>query len=197
MAFYAPAVIALLLQHLAVSFGALSIVPEKRMGRMELFKAAPLTAFELLLGKFLSYLVFCGLIGAVLTAAVVYLLDVPMLGQWQDYGLVLIALISASTGVGFIVSLLAKEISQAVQFTMILLLASVFFTGFFQDLDLFWEPIRALGMALPATYGIRLLQNVMLRGQLFPGTWLYVLSGMAIGLVVVGWLLLRGRMVPD
>ena len=39
--FYAPAVLALLLQHLAVTFGALSLVREKILGADEIFRVAP------------------------------------------------------------------------------------------------------------------------------------------------------------
>ena len=49
--FFAPAVLALLLQHLAVTFAALSIVRERNVGTMELFRASPLSAAEALIGK--------------------------------------------------------------------------------------------------------------------------------------------------
>jgi len=42
--FFAPAVLALLLQHLAVTFAALSIVRERYVGTMELFRVSPLSA---------------------------------------------------------------------------------------------------------------------------------------------------------
>jgi ABC-2 type transport system permease protein len=44
--FFAPAVIVLLLQHFSITFASLSIVRETRSGIMELFKVAPITAFE-------------------------------------------------------------------------------------------------------------------------------------------------------
>src|SRR5687767_4892917 len=56
--FFAPAVIVLLLQHLSITFASLSIVRERRSGIIELFRVAPISAFETLIGKFLSYLLF-------------------------------------------------------------------------------------------------------------------------------------------
>jgi ABC-2 type transport system permease protein len=53
--FFAPAVIVLLLQHLAITFGALSIVRERLLGSMELFRVSPLAPIETLTGKYLSY----------------------------------------------------------------------------------------------------------------------------------------------
>ncbi|MBP7689637.1 MAG: ABC transporter permease, partial [Thermoflexales bacterium] len=66
--FFAPAVLALLLQHLAVTFAALSIVRERNVGTMELFRVSPLSAAEALFGKYISYLLFGGVIATILSA---------------------------------------------------------------------------------------------------------------------------------
>ncbi len=164
--FFVPAVIALLLQHIAVTLAGLSIVRERQDGPLELFRASPVSAFQMLLGKFLGYLILTGLVGAVLTVLVVFLLGVPMLGDWLNYALVLFALLCASLSLGFFLSLVARTDSQAIQYAMLLLLASIFFSGFFLALYRLWGPVRAVSWALPVTYGINLLQSVMLRGQM-------------------------------
>ncbi len=71
-----------------------------------------------------------------------------MLGTWQNYALVCIALIFTSLGLGFVISLLAETESQAVQLAMIALLLSVFFSGFILDLRYFWEPVRVISYAI-------------------------------------------------
>lgn len=80
--FYAPAVLALLLQHLAITFAAMSIVRERQLGTTELFRVSPLAAGETLIGKYLSYLIFGGLLAGLLSLLLVYGLHTPMLGQW-------------------------------------------------------------------------------------------------------------------
>ncbi|HUP14609.1 MAG TPA: hypothetical protein VM848_00925 [Acidimicrobiia bacterium] len=55
--YYMPGVVALLLQHLALTFAALSLVRERTLGSAELFRVSPLTAGEALTGKYLAYLV--------------------------------------------------------------------------------------------------------------------------------------------
>jgi ABC-2 type transport system permease protein len=77
---------------------------------------------------------------------------------------------------------------------MMLLIASVFFTGFFMDLDRFSAPIKTIARFLPATYGIRLLQNIALRGELSPANWLSSLAVYAVVAFAVAWLLLRRAM---
>jgi ABC-2 type transport system permease protein len=140
--FFAPAVIALLLQHLALTFAALSIVQESQSGTMELFRVSPISALETLLGKYLSYLLFSAILAAILTILVVYGLGVPLLGDWLLYSFTTLALLFTSLGLGFIISLVAKTDTEAVQYSMIVLLASVFFSGAFINLQALWAPIR-------------------------------------------------------
>jgi len=192
--FFAPAVIVLLLQHLSVTFASLSIVRERHSGIMELFRVAPLTALETMLGKFLSYMVFEIILAAIITGLAVWVLKIPMLGHWQAYTAALIILIFTSLALGFMISLISQTDTQAVQYSMLVLLASIFFSGFFLDLRLMWEPIRVVAWSIPATYGIRMLHDIMLRGELSPAFIFLEISAIGIGLFLIDWLLLRRQM---
>lgn len=185
--FFVPAVIALLLQHIAVTLAGLSIVRERQDGPIELFRASPVSAFQTLLGKFLGYLLLTAFIGAILTLLVVFALGVPMLGNWWHYAVVVFALLCASLSLGFFLSLMARTDSQAIQYAMILLLASIFFSGFFLALYRLWEPVRVVSWALPVTYGINLLQSVMLRGQMPSIILLGALFLFALVFFVLDW----------
>jgi len=185
--FFVPAVIALLLQHIAVTLAGLSIVRERQDGPLELFRASPVLAFQVLAGKFIGYVILTAIIGAILTALVVFGLGVPMLGSWGYYALVVLALLCASLSLGFFLSLLARTDSQAIQYAMLLLLASIFFSGFFLALYRLWEPVRAVSWALPVTYGINLLQSVMLRGQMPSMILLGALFLFALVFFLIDW----------
>ena len=54
---------------------------------------------------------------------------------------------------------------QTVQLSLLILLASVFFSGFVLPLEEFNAPVQALAFLLPVTHAIRLMQDVMLRGS--------------------------------
>ncbi len=177
-----PAIIVLLMQHLSITFAALSIVRERRSGIMELFSVSPLTAFETLLGKYFSYIFFGAILTTLLTVLVMVVLGEPMLGEWTNYALALIILLFTSLGMGFLISLISETEIQAVQYAMLVLLASIFFSGFFLDLRFMWEPMKIFAWSLPATSGIRMLQDVMLRGNPLP--WLIFSGITAIGLVL-------------
>jgi ABC-2 type transport system permease protein len=189
--YFAPAVLALLLQHLAVTFAALSIVRERSVGTVELFRVSPLSAGEALWGKYISYLVFGAFIAALLSILLVFVLNMPMIGYWPYFALVLAAILFTSLGIGFVISLLSQTDSQAVQYSMIVLLASVFFSGFLMELEMLIPAVRVVSWALPTTYGIIMLRDIALRG--FPIDPLLIGGLTAIGIVLffIAWLLLR------
>jgi ABC-2 type transport system permease protein len=186
--YYAPAVLALLLQHLAVTFGALSMVGERRTGTVELFRVSPASPGEVLIGKYGSCLLFGGFVAAILTLLLRFVLGVPMVGSWVNFAGVVLLVLFASLSIGFVISLAAQSESQAVQFGMLVLLASVLFSGFFTALYLFAPPVRAIAYLLPVTYGIQLLQSVMLRGAVPNITLLAGLLLIGLVLFIVAWL---------
>ncbi len=192
--FFTPSVIALLLQHLSVTFAALSIVRERRSGIMELFRVSPISAFETLVGKYMSYLLFEGLLAAIITLLVVFILGVPMLGSWIQYAGAVAILLFTSLGFGFLISLLSDTDTQAVQFSMLFLLASIFFSGFFMDLRLMWKPVTFLAWSLPATYGVRMFQDIMLRGYSIPLLIFEGIAAIGVLLFFINWSLLHRKM---
>jgi ABC-2 type transport system permease protein len=193
--FYVPAVLALLLQHIAISLAGLSIVSERFAGTMELMRAAPVNAFEVLVGKYLGFLIFLGILASLLSALIHWILGVPFLGSLGFYALAMFLVVLVSLGIGFLISSFARSDSQAIQFSMILMLASIFFSGFFLQLYQLRWPAQIISWLMPSTYGIQMLQDIMLRGTQ-PESWLFwVLGGLALTLFSVNWLRLRRLMV--
>ncbi len=190
-AFFAPAVLALLLQHMTLTFAALSIVRERTLGTMELFRVSPLSAAEALLGKYISYMIFSGIIALVLVMLLVYILKMPMLGDWLAFAGVVAAVLFTSLGIGFVISLISKTDSQAVQYSMIILLSSVFFSGLLLTLDMLTAPVRVISWLLPATYGTTLLRDIALRGAAPNMLYLGGLVAIGLALFILAWLMLR------
>jgi ABC-2 type transport system permease protein len=107
-------------------------------------------------------------------------------------GIVLL-LTFASLGVGLLISLIADSERQAVQLSMLVLLASVVFSGFVLPVEEFIQPVRYLAYILPVTHGIDTLQESMLRGGIGD---LWMLGALAlIGVVLYVGSLLRLRRV--
>lgn len=162
--YYAPAALALLLQHFAVTLAALSMVRARILGMVEFWRIAPIRASEIIAGNYLSYGILSMVAWAALTVAVVYVLGVPVLGSLAQLVGAAALLILASLGIGFVISLLASNEQQAAQLAMLVLLGSVFLSGFVRPLESVDYPVRYVSYLLPATFGIQLFQDIMLRG---------------------------------
>lgn len=191
--FFAPVMLALLVQHTAVSLGALALVRERLANTFELYAIAPISPLQLLLGKYLAFVAFTLAIGGTMLVVLMGGLGVPVFGDWWRVALVVVLLALSSVGLGFTLSLLASSEQQAVQFAMLSLLGIVFFSGFALPLDGLRMPALVFSYSLPATYGGDLLQDIMLRG--LPGslTFLLILAGLAAGLFALSLGLLRWR----
>ena len=176
VAFFAPAVLALVLQHMGVTLTALSLVRERLSGAMDIFRVAPVRALEILVGKYLAYLFFNLSIAAAISFLLVGVLHVPLLSPPGEMAWVIVLLSFAAVGLGLLISTIVDSERQAVQLSMLVLLASVFFSGFVLPLDQFITPLRIAAYSLPVTHGIQLLQDFMLRGSTNAGWELALLA---------------------
>jgi ABC-2 type transport system permease protein len=187
-------VLALILQHLAVTLVSMSLVRERTSGAMELFRISPVTAAEVLIGKVLAFGLLGFVVAGITIALLVLGLHVPQLAGPAALSLVIGLLLLASLGVGLLIAVVSDSERQAVQLSLLVLLASVFFSGFVLAIDQFTPPVRALAYALPVTHGIHLLQDLMLRGST-DALWQAAALGVIAALtLLVAWLVLRRGM---
>lgn len=188
--FYAPGVLALILQHIAVTLGALSLVRERLIGALEVFSVSPASMMQVLMGKILAYTLFILLIGLALVGLMVYGLKVPFLGDGVYFMVVFMLFILASLGIGLFLSTLSGSDTQAVQLSMIVLLVTIFFSGFVLPLEQFYPQARILGYMLPTTHAMDAFQHIMLTGAppaLFSMAALTVIMGVTMLLTMINW----------
>ena len=167
--YFTPSSVALLLQHLALTFAALSIVRDRRTGLFELMRVGPLSSIEIILGKTLR-LPPGGMrrrrrsargVGARARRA-------PRRLDRMAVAAITVGVLLSSLALGMVFAILSKTESQAVQYAMLALLAGLFFSGFILPIDGLSYPIKAISWLLPVTYGIAGLQDIMLRGEAPP-----------------------------
>jgi len=196
VAFFGLAALALVLQHMSITLLALSIVRERTSGAMDLFRVAPIRATELVIGKVLAFGLLGGFIAAISVGLLVGLLHVPMLGPPLLIAATIALLLGASLGLGLLISVVSGSERQAVQLSLLTLLASMFFSGFVLRIDEFEAPVQAAAYVLPVTHGISLLQDLFLRGFIERPWQLAALTVIAAILLAVSWALLRREMRP-
>jgi ABC-2 type transport system permease protein len=192
--FYAPAVVVVLLQHLLLTTVGLSLVREEELGTTQLYRVAPLRTGELVVGKYMAHMLMGGVIAAALLALLVFALGVPMAGSWILLAATVVGVLLASAGLGLLVAVASRSDSQAVQYAMMALLLTIFFSGFLLSIDRFFPTTRWVAYMLPATYGVELMRDVMLRGAPSSPWMLPVLLAIGLVLALVGWRLLRRKL---
>jgi ABC-2 type transport system permease protein len=192
--YFGPSVLILILQHLCVTLVALSLLLERKSGIFELYRVGPVSAWEIIVGKLLAYLIIGAIIGAVTLGLLIYGLHVPVMGNIWDVAATLGLVLAASIGVGLLLGAIVDSDRTAVQMSLLVLLASIFFSGFILDLALFFPPVQTAAQAIPATQGIVLLHRVLLSGSVGDPTPLGILGAIAIVSILGSWLLMRRAM---
>ena len=195
--FYGVAALALVLQHLAVTLIALSIVRERASGAIDRFRSSPMRATELVIGKVLAFGLLGGAIAAISVWLLVSLLGVPMLGSPAVIALVIGLVLVASLGLGLLISVVSDSERQAVQLALLTLLASMFFSGFVLHIEEFQPAVQVGAYLLPVTHGISLLQGEFLSGAIAQPWQLGALVGIAGFLLLTSWALLRRELRPE
>jgi ABC-2 type transport system permease protein len=194
--YYGPAALALVLQHMAVTLIALSIVRERSSGALDRFRSSPMRATEVVAGKVLAFGLLGGAIAGISVWLLVSVLGVPMLGSPALIAAVVALLLVASLGLGLLISVISDSERQAVQLSLLALLAAMFFSGFVLRIEEFQPAVQAAAYALPVTHGIALLQDIMLNGTVSQVWQLLALTGIAAALLTSSWLLLRRELRP-
>jgi ABC-2 type transport system permease protein len=189
-AYYSPGTLIVLVQHLAVTFAALSLVRERQIGLTDVFRVSPLSPGEAVTGKYLGFGTISAGVAVVLSAAM-WIFGVQIRGSIAQYAVVIVVLIVASLGLGFALSGLSRTDTQAVQYSMLVLLVSIFFTGFVLPLDRLAGPVQLISYLIPATYGIRAIHDIVFRGVAVDPRVLAGLVAYALAFAVVAWWAVR------
>jgi ABC-2 type transport system permease protein len=142
----------------------------------------------------LAFGVLAAGISALTLALLVGVLGVPLEGSVLLLAGVIGLVTLASLAIGLFIAVISDSERQAVQLSLLVLLASVFFSGFVLPVEEFQAAVRPVSYSLPVTHGIRLFQDLMLRGWTV-ATWQIAALGAIAGVLLFGtWVLLRRSM---
>jgi ABC-2 type transport system permease protein len=170
--FLIPGLIAMILLITAAISVSLSLVREKERGTIEQINVSPISSFELLAGKILPFLLL-----SLFNAAMILILGYFMFGVEIKGSIILLFLttllfLSASTGIGILVSVLAE--SQQVAFSMatfVTLLPSFILSGFIFPIESMPMAVQILTNITPAKFFIQILRAIVIRGVGIAAFW--------------------------
>ena len=145
-------------------FTAVAIVRERERGNLELLITTPVRTPELMVGKIVPYMVL-GMVQVTLVLAIgAALFDVPVRGSLGDvYGACLI-FVTATLGLGLLISTLVTTQFQAFQLTFFAFLPQILLSGFMFPFDGMPKAARWLAEVFPLTHFVRIIRGIMLRG---------------------------------
>ena len=145
------AVLVLIVQHVAITVSSLSILQDRQRGAVDLFRVSPIRATELLVGKYLAFATLSMLVAAVVLGLLVVGFGVPLLGPPEHVFLALGLLVLAATGSACSSRWSPTRTDRPSSWALIILLASVFFSGLAIDRSHFTPLVQALSEMLPTT----------------------------------------------
>jgi ABC-2 type transport system permease protein len=170
-----PGLMGIILTMTMVMMTGLAMTRERERGTMENLLATPVRPLEVMSGKIVPY-IFIGLIqSTIILLAAVFLFKVPFFGSILILYTVALLFIAANLTVGITVSSLAQNQLQAMQLTFFYFMPSILLSGFMFPFRGMPEWAQAIGSAVPATYFMRLVRGILLKGNgwvdLWPDIW--------------------------
>ncbi len=162
--FTAPGIIGFAMTLITVMLTAMSVVRERTSGTLTRILIAPISAWQVASGYTLAFS-FVGVFQAAeLFLASILLFGIRFVGNPGVVALVIVLFTIGLQGIATLISTIAKNEAQAMQFVLFLLIPSIMVSGVFWPLETMPATIRPLSYVSPLTYANAGLRKVMLAG---------------------------------
>jgi ABC-2 type transport system permease protein len=195
--FFLPGLLAVLLLFVTTFLTAVSIVREKEKGTLEQVFVTPVKPMGLLLGKLLPYL-GTGIVA--LLAMLVFMrtvFQIPFAGSVWLIVLLSLPYLFVNLSLGLIISSIAGSQSEAIQRSVMVILPTIFFSGYIFPRETMPAVFYAFSFLVPATYYVNISRGIILRGAGFEHLWQdgLVLLGMGVVLLFVAARRFRNKFI--
>lgn len=152
---FVPAAIPILLMLIPAMLTALGVVREKELGSIVNFYVTPVTRLEFLLGKQLPYIALGMINFLVLTALAVWGFGVPLKGSFLALAAAALLYVTASTGLGLLMSAFAQtQIAALFGTAIVTMLPTIQFSGLIHPVHSLEGMAGVAGRFFPTTYFI-------------------------------------------
>jgi ABC-2 type transport system permease protein len=158
-----PGLVAILLQIAALMLASIAIVREREQGTMEQLLVTPINAMGLVLGKLAPYLIIGLAEMAMILLVMRWGFAVPINGSLLFLFLTAVIYLFALLALGLTISMRAQTSMQAMQSAQMLLLPSIFLSGYIFPVAGLPKVLYYIGRALPATHMIDVMRGAVLR----------------------------------
>ena len=184
-----PGLIAVVLTMTGIMMTALSMTRERERGTMENLLAMPVSPIEVMVGKITPYVIIGFFQSAMIVLVARLLFDVPVVGSLGLLALATLIFITCNMAIGFTLSAAARNQTQALQMSIMVLLPSILLSGFlfpFRGMPL-WAQV--IGNVFPATHYINISRGILLKGsdlmEIWPHLWPMIVFMVIITLIAM------------
>ena len=188
--FLLPGMMAILLILVTVMLTAFSIVREKERGTMEQLLVTPVRPLGLMLGKILPYFVTGIVELSILLLFMRFAFRIPIHGSVLVLGALTTGYLFVNLAIGILVSSKANSQAEALQFCLVVMLLSIFLSGFMFPRETMPLWAYTASHFVPATYMIQIARGVILRGAGMGQLWV---NGVILFVMGIGLLLLAAK----
>ncbi len=165
--FFVPGLVGIILQIVTLFLTAFAIVRERERGTMEQLIVTPVGRAALMIGKLIPYACIGMIEVCLVLAAMVFIFRVPINGSLALLLLLSVLFLIPSLGLGILISTIAQNQGQAIQFSILIMMPSILLSGFVFPRESMPGPIYAITFAIPVTYYLQILRGIILRGATF------------------------------
>lgn len=185
-----PGLLGVILQMTLVMMTSIALTRETERGTMENLLAMPSSPFEIMLGKVLPYLVVGGVQVVVVLAASKLLFAIPFAGSISLLLTAVLVFVLALVLLGYTISTIARTQMQALQLTFFFFLPSILLSGFMFPYRGMPGWAQTFGEIFPLTHFLRITRAVMLKGAELPAVageiaWLVGFVALFAGVALV------------
>jgi ABC-2 type transport system permease protein len=192
-----PGLMGVILTMTMVMMTGLAMTRERERGTMENLLATPAQPLEVMTGKIVPY-IFIGLIqSTIILLAARYLFFVPFVGSLWILYVVSLLFIAANLTVGITLSSIAQNQLQAMQLTFFYFLPTMLLSGFMFPFRGMPGWAQVIGEVLPATYFMRLVRGILLKGNDWADLWPNIWPMMVFTVVVMTFAVIFYRRTLD
>lgn len=162
--FFAPGIIGLVVTMITVILTIVSFVRERTNGTLDRLFVSPIKPSDIVLGYTVTFSVIALFQSVELLLVASLLFNITFVGSIL-LALALIVLYAIGIlGLGILLSTLAKNEFQAIQFVPLVIVPSIMLAGILWPVEAMPEVVRPISSVIPLTYLASSLRSVMIRG---------------------------------